>query len=233
MKAKRNCSESLSLPMSGYSVCLNKWPSQGELLVSSQEHQRQTMQPCQRARFPFTWRTPFSLSKAWCIQALPNLCNDWSKNVIQTASCLLVTWKTRLSKSVLLPLRVWKTQTSRQGHISFHWSDSKQKSPKSKQCWLIEWRTMMGAGNKDTTQLWSLWQLQRQYIWAEEKESEGNGRGCKGWGWMEQRCWLACCLLGCVFACRERSGEGTGVTRCEGKALSSAPGPWETVQARC
>lgn len=28
-----------------------------------------------------------------------------------------------------------------------------------------------------------------------------------------------------LFACRERSREETGVTRCEGKALSSAPGP--------
>lgn len=36
-----------------------------------------------------------------------------------------------------------------------------------------------------------------------------------------------------VPAGRGRSGEGTGVTRCEGKALSSAPGPWETPQPRC
>lgn len=34
---------------------------------------------------------------------------------------------------------------------------------------------------------------------------------------------LACRLMGvALFACRERSREGTGVTRCEGKALSSA-----------
>lgn len=59
---------------------------------------------------------------------------------------------------------------------------------------------------------------QRKKRGIKQKGEEG------GAGWKRGSDWLAVSWV-CVFACRERSREGTGVTRCEGKALSSAPGP--------
>ena len=195
--------------------------------MSSQEHQRQTTQPCQRARFPFTRRTPFSLSKVWCIQARPDLCNDWSKKSNSDSLLSISDIKRQdFQRAFSFLFRSKRHRHPLQGHISFRWSESKQKSTERKQRWLIEWRTMMGPGDNDTTQPESLWQLQRRCIWAEEKGEWGKEEGLWGVG-LDGRGgtdWLAV-SWGACFACRERSREGTGVTRCEGKALSSAPGP--------
>lgn len=63
------------------------------------------------------------------------------------------------------------------------------------------------------------------YLGRGKKGMRQRGRVVRGGvGWERGTDWLAV-SWGCVFACRERSREGTGVTRCEGKALSSAPGP--------
>lgn len=179
--------------------------------VSSQEHQRQTTQPCQRACFPFTWRTPFSLSKVWCIQARADLCNDWSKKkkgVIQTACRLLVTWKTSLSKSVLLPLQVFKgTDTlfkvTSGFFFFFRWSDLKKNSPERKRV-----PTEKSGGQ---------WRGRRQrYHSAKESMTVAAtvylGRGKREWrvakggaGWKRGTDWLAVSWGACLPA-----GKGHG-----------------------
>ncbi len=57
------------------------------------------------------------------------------------------------------------------------------------------------------------------------KREQGKEEGLRGVELDGKGVLIGLPSLGCVFACRERSQEGTGVTRCEGKALSSAPGP--------
>lgn len=117
--------------------------------VSSQEHQRQTVQPCRRTCFPFTHRTPFSLSEAWCIQARADLRNDWSKEKKITLTALLSisdmkdqTFKALFFYSCFKGTDVlFKDTAVSAGMIQ---SGKNKTLPKSKQCWLIEWRTTTG-----------------------------------------------------------------------------------------
>lgn len=64
------------------------------------------------------------------------------------------------------------------------------------------------------------------------KRMRQRGRGYERLGWMEQGADWFTVSWGRMFACRERSQEGIGVTRCEGKTPSSVPGPLETANSK-
>lgn len=191
---------------------LNKWPSQGERPCQARSIKDK---PRNLARGPvflspgeLHFHSPrFDAFKLVLIFVMTG--QKKKKGVIQTACRLLVTWKTSLSKSALLPLQVFKGTdtlfkvTSGFFFFFFRWSDLKKNSPERKRA-----PTEKSGGQ---------WRGRRQrYHSAKESMTVAAtvylGRGKREWrvakggaGWKRGTDWLAVSWGACLPA-----GKGHG-----------------------